>query len=105
MSTFHELQHCITCSAHTYIYRNTTQHSFLIDPWTQHKAVCPQSSFTFRINAHILSHFGYKFTFFFHIQHCVHILSRIGYMFTTFFHIQYTRSHSFTPPLYVHNLL
>jgi hypothetical protein len=45
------------------------------------------------------------FTIFFHIQHCVHILSRNGYMFTNFFPIQYIRSHSFTPLLYVNNLL
>jgi hypothetical protein len=32
MSTFHELQHCITSSAHKYVYRNTIQRPFLIDP-------------------------------------------------------------------------
>ena len=47
--------------------------------------ICSQSSFTFSIYVHILSH--------------------PDYMFTIFFHIQYIHSHSFTPLLYVHNLL
>jgi hypothetical protein len=48
-------------------------------------AICSQSSFTFSIYVHILSH--------------------LYYMFTIFFHIHHICSHCFAPRLCVHNLL
>jgi hypothetical protein len=75
--------------------------------------ISTQSSFTFSIPVHILSHPHYKFTIFFHIHHCVHILSHIGYMFRIFLsHSTFTlfrtpticAQSSFTFSTYVHIL-
>ena len=99
------LPHSALCS-YSFTYRlyvhNLLSHSVYTFTFFHTPTICSQSSLTFSVYVHVVSHPDSMFTILFHIQY-VHILSHPEYMFTIFFHIQC--SHYFAPRLYVHNPL